>query len=60
MESSFVLQDEVRLLQSEASEYYIENEIDIESNTEQELAAALNSKFAPHVDTFMATLFNPL
>lgn len=47
MESSFVLQDEIRLLQSDASEYYIENEIDIESNTEQDLAAALNSKFPP-------------
>ncbi|KAI8335552.1 non-SMC mitotic condensation complex subunit 1-domain-containing protein [Chlamydoabsidia padenii] len=42
MESSFVLQDEVRLLQNEVSDYYIENEFAVENKSEQDLAFGLN------------------
>lgn len=44
MDTSFVLQEELQLLQNENNEYIIENEIQIEGKSEQELARLLNSK----------------
>ncbi|KAI9306089.1 non-SMC mitotic condensation complex subunit 1-domain-containing protein [Cunninghamella echinulata] len=43
MDTSFVLQEEVQLLQNDNNDYIIENEIQIEGRSEQELARLLNS-----------------
>ncbi|CAO3608092.1 unnamed protein product [Cunninghamella echinulata] len=43
MDTSFVLQEEIQLLQSDNNDYIIENEIQIEGKSEQELARLLNS-----------------
>ncbi|KAI8092765.1 non-SMC mitotic condensation complex subunit 1-domain-containing protein [Halteromyces radiatus] len=58
MTSSFVLQEEIRLLQNDTSNYHIENEIDIEGQSEHDLARSLNY-VTEHIEVSSNTITDP-